>query len=361
MAEQDQDKTEQATSFKLKEARKRGQVSKSMEMNSFALLVVALLFSSIMGVQILEDVLKVNANIFNWSGQAVFSEGSILSLYEMVVDELFSIFAMLLGAIMVTSIFVNVTQTGPIFTFHPIKPDLQRINPVAGFKRVFSIRMLFDFIKTVIKISLLSLVAYFSLKSFFPDIIRLIEIDVKTYGTHLVDLSSSLLGKLLIVIFFIAIIDVAFTRRDFSKKMMMSRRELKDEVKRRDGDPRVKSKLRELQREAAKRSGSLQKVPDSDILITNPTHISIAIAYDKENMQAPTLLAKGSGELAGKMRQVAAKNNIPIFEDKALARELFKKVDIDNCVPEAHYRTIAKLLVIAYRLKNKNIKPEVGK
>ena len=242
-------------------------------------------------------------------------------------------------------------QIGPVFTMHPIKPDLNRLNPVTGFKRVFSMKMIFEFIKTVVKISLFAMVVYFAIKSLIPDLLSLLDVNVKSYGFLLFEHANSLFAKLLAVLFFIAIIDFTFTQRDFSKKMMMSRRELKDEVKRREGDPRIKSKQRELQQEASKRGGSINKVSDADVLITNPTHLAIAISYQRDYMTAPTVLAKGAGDIAAKMKLLARKHNVPIFEDKPLARELFRKTGIDQTIPEKSFKSVAKLLVIAYRLK----------
>lgn len=351
MAEQDQDKTEQATPFKLREARKRGQVAKSMELNSFILLLLVLILSFFMGDELLQDFLALNAKIIAMSADFSFYEGPVLLLYETVLNAVFSAFWFVVAAIMLSAILSNLVQIGPVFSVHALKPDIQRLNPVSGFKRVFSVRMLFDFIKTIVKILILSTIVYFSIRSGLPSFIKLIDVNAKSYGALLLGHANSLALKLVAALFFISIIDIAFTRRDYQKKMMMSRRELKDEVKRREGDPRIKMKLRELQREAAKRSASLQKVPDSDIMITNPTHISVAISYDKEQSNAPVVNAKGSGDLAEKMKTIARKNNIPIFEDKKLARALFKKVAIDGVVPEEFFRKIAKLLVISYRIK----------
>ncbi len=351
MAEQDQDKTEQASPFKLREAKKKGQLAKSMEVNSFFMLAVALLMSYTIGYQIFEAFLRINSNILSLSGQVVFSENPVMLLYKIVIEALLNAFWVLIAGMMLAGIIANMVQVGPIFTLHPIKPDLQRINPVSGFKRVFSMKMLFEFVKTVIKITIFSFVVYFSIRSLIPELLNLIGVDVKSYGSLLLNYLNSLYFKLLAAVFFIALIDFAFTKRDYFKKMMMSRRELKDEIKRREGDPRVKSKLRELQREAAKRAGSIQKVSDADILITNPTHLAVAVSYKRDYMHAPTVLTKGAGEIAEKMKVLARKYNIPIFEDKLLARELFRKVGVDKPIPDECYKSVAKLLVIAYRLK----------
>ena len=304
-----------------------------------------------LGYKVFESLLQINANILNLAGQLVFSESPMMMLFETVIDAVFTSFWTIIVPVIVISILANMAQIGPIFTLHPIKPDLERLNPVAGFKRVFSMKMIFEFVKTVIKITLLASIVYFAIQSAIPSLIGLIEVNVKSYGVLLFEHVNSLFAKLLGAIFFIALIDFAYTKRSFSKKMMMSRRELKDEVKRRDGDPRVKSKQRELQQEAGKRGSSLNKVSDADVLITNPTHLAIAISYKREYMSAPIVLAKGSGEIAAKMRLLAQKFNVPIFEDKPLARELFRKAGIDHAIPEDNFKAVAKLLVIAYRIK----------
>lgn len=353
MAEEDQDKTEQATPYKLREATKQGQVAKSMELNSLLILSVVLLLSYMIGYQTFESLLKINANILNLAGDIVLSENPMMMLYENVIDAVISSFWGIIAAVMIIGILVNLAQVGPIFTLHPIKPDVQRLNPITGFKRIFSMKMLFEFLKTIVKISLFTAIVYFFIEATMPELLALLGVNTKLYGVLLFEHANSLFLKLLVALFFIAILDFAFTKNSFSKKMMMSRRELKDEVKRREGDPRIKSKQRELQQEASKRGGSINNVSDADILITNPTHLAIAISYKKEYMVAPTVLAKGAGDIAAKMKLLAKKHNVPVFEDKPLARELFRKTGIDQTIPEDNFKAVAKLLVVAYRLKKK--------
>lgn len=354
MAEEDQDKTEEATPYKLREAIKRGQVSKSMEVNSFLILLAVLLLSYMTGYKVFNSLLHINANILSMAGQLVFSESPVMMLYKSVIDSVVSIFSMIMVTVIIIGVLANILQVGPIFTIHPVKPDLQRLNPVSGFKRVFSMKMMFEFIKSVIKIILFTMVVYFAMMSVLPDLIGLLGVSYKSYGYLLFEHANSLLAKLLAALFFVAIVDFAFNKRDFSKKMMMSRRELKDEVRRREGDPRIKSKQRELQHEASRRGSSISKVSDADVLITNPTHLAVAISYKRDEMSAPMVLAKGAGDLAAKMKVVARKHNIPIFEDKPLARELFRNTGIEQVIPEELFKSVAKLLVISYRIKKQS-------
>ncbi len=153
------------------------------------------------------------------------------------------------------------------------------------------------------------------------------------------------------VMLVVAILDLAYTRKDYASKMKMSRRELKEEVRRREGDPEIRARIRALRKEAAKRGKSLQRVPEADVLITNPTHLAVALLYKRGEMQAPQVIAKGAGELALTMKQVADKHRVPIVEDKLLARRLFRQVGIDAAIPESLYPPVAQLLSRIYRLK----------
>ena len=179
------------------------------------------------------------------------------------------------------AVLSNMVQTGPIFTFFPLKPDPKRLNPVQGFKRVFSRRMLFEALKTFVKLGLITATAYFVIDDMFPHLLAMPQIDPKAYPAVLLDAITSLVFKLVLVLLIVALLDLMYTRWDFGKKMRMSRREVKDEHKRREGDPHVRAKIKELQREAAKRSKSLGRVPDADVLITNPTHFAVAQQNDR--------------------------------------------------------------------------------
>lgn len=341
MAEQEQDKTEQPTPFKLEEAKRRGQVAKSMDFNSFFMIAGLLIVVSIWGDRFVRQSLRLE--------QAVFEQAPVFS-YD--IPRLVGWFGelMVLGAFLlapffvmavIVAIFANMLQTGPILTFFPLKPDPKRINPVQGFKRVFSLRMLFEAFKSIIKLAMLGAVAYVMIQGLLPQLFGMMHIDPHVHPWVLMDHATALIFKLALVLLIIMLLDVAYVRWDYRKKMRMSSREVKEEVKRREGDPHVRGKQRELQREAAKRSRSLSRVPEADVLITNPTHLAVALKYERETMRAPRVIAKGAGTIAEKMKTLARKRTIPVVEQKPLAQRLFREVEIDEAIPESLYEPVA--------------------
>lgn len=216
---------------------------------------------------------------------------------------------------------------------------------------MFSIKLLIEAIKTVLKFILLGAVLYSAISAAIPAFITAFQVHPAMIGKLLFPEIVSVLFKLLLAFAAIAAIDLIYSRWDFGRRMRMSRRDITDEHKRREGDPRVKSRLRELQREAVKRAKSLGRVKDADVLITNPTHFAVAIKYDKEKLDAPLVIAKGAGFLARRMRSIAHRHRVPIIEHRLLARSLFHQVAIDRTVPAEHYSTLAKILLWAYSIK----------
>lgn len=353
MAEQqtEQDRSEPATPTKLREAQNRGQVTRSLELNSLFILGVATCIIYLLGENMIIGILAISRGLLSEAHQMNIGPTQLVFWFDTLVAQVISILWPLMLVIIVMAVLVNMAQTGPVFSFFPLKPDIQRINPVAGFKRLFSTRLLFESLKTLVKLFLFAGVLYFAIKGILPALFSLMDSDPDTYPAFILDNTLLLSFKLLAVLIFIALIDVLYTRWDYSKRMRMSRRELKEEIKRREGDPLVRAKIRELQKEAARRAGSLQKVPDADVLITNPTHISVALYYQRGVMPAPKVIAKGSGELALKMRELAYKHRVPVIENKRLARSLFRKVDLDQTITEELYPVVAKILVWVFALR----------
>lgn len=346
--EQDQDRTEQATPFKLKEARKRGQVSKSLEVNSLIMLFVALAVSYFVAESVIQSGLTLSqklladAHLVNLEGPAP------VAFFAYIFESTTSIFWPFVLALVIAAIGANMFQTGPVFSFHPLKPDVSRINPVTGFKRLFSKKMLFESIKTVVKMAVYGFAVYLAIVALLPALMGLLDTPTEVYPALLVGMGQGLAAKLLLLILLIAMIDLVYTRWDYSQQMRMSHRDVKEETKRREGDPQVRSKRRQLQREAASRAGAVRKVPEADVLITNPTHIAIALKYDRDSMVVPQLIAKGAGDLAVKMKKVAYRSGVSVVENKPLARELFRKTGIDEGVPESLFPVVAKILAWVY-------------
>lgn len=348
MAEQEKDKTQKATPFKLQEAARRGQVAKSLEFNSFAVIVGLLAVLYMWGDGVIQHGLRFSQLTFSQAGQVVFDIPNLMNWLQVVVAGTGMLLAPFFFVAVIVAIGGNMVQTGPIFSSFPLKPDIQRLNPVAGFKRIFSMRVLFEGAKSVIKLVLFGLVAYMLLSAMLPTFIGLMHVDPKGYTPILIAESTGLIFKLAMVILIVAALDFVYTRWDFGKKMMMSHRDLREEVKRREGDPLIRAKLRELQKEAVKRAKSASRVPEADVLITNPTHYAIALRYVRGSSEAPVMLGKGSGTLALSMRRLAQQHAIPIFERRTLARQLFIEGAIDAPVPGALYAPVAQVYAELY-------------
>jgi flagellar biosynthetic protein FlhB len=233
--------------------------------------------------------------------------------------------------------------------------DWQRINPMSGFKRIFSMRTLFDTLRTCIKLALLGTVAYLTLRDLLPQFYGLASLSALGFIKTLLGDLAKLGLQMALVLGVIALLDLMYTQREFGKKMRMSRRELKDEAKHREGDPRIRSRMRELRQQMLKKSLSLRKTRDADVLITNPTHIAVALRYVQSEMGSPQLVAKGSGKLAEAMRAIAARHRIPVVQNPPLARRLFRELPVEHHVPAQMYADVARIIVWVFAMRKRQM------
>ncbi|MES2538672.1 MAG: flagellar biosynthesis protein FlhB [Pseudomonadota bacterium] len=354
MAEQEQNRSEAATPYKIAEAKKRGSVSKSVELNSLLAIVAFLIVLAVSGWHMAGRQLHINQRLLSQAHQVNFESSHFMTWLNGALLDTLHVLAPLFGVLVVIAILSNVLQTGPIFTLFPLKPDVDRINPVSGFKRLLTLRLVIEAIKSVIKLVLFGTVLYFAIRNLLPALMQLMHISPVAYSQLVLSQMATVIAKLACVIALIALLDFLYSRWEYGNKLKMSRREVKDEVKRRDGDPRVRARIRELQRETLKRSQALSRVKEADVVIANPVHLAVAIKYVRGEMQAPAVLAKGAGELAALMKGIARKHGIPVVENKVLARALFRQVDFDGPVPEKLYPDVARLLVWVYALRAQN-------
>jgi len=342
VAEQEQNRTEQATPFKLEEARKQGQVAKSLDFNSLIMIWGLIMLAMIWGASAWRELGQLAHDLFASSADLNLSldnGGWMAGLIRSFVTLLAPV--LLVGAVL--AVLANLVQTGPIFSFKPLKPKGERINPVAGFKRVFSKKMLFEAFKSLLKLLVLGGVATAFFFALWPQLngpqSSDSELVQEWFGQHAV----ALLFRLGLALVLIGLLDLLYTRHKFKNDMMMSRRELKEEVKRREGDPQVRAKLRELQRENLKQAASVKRVPEADVLITNPEHLAIALRYERGSMAAPVLLARGADSWAAEMRSLARRHGVPIYERRALARQLFRIGQIGQPIPAESYVDVARI------------------
>jgi len=344
MSQEDLDKSESATPYKLQEARKRGSIGKSADA------VAALVFAAAVAYVYSRGWSDVQAQ-FRFD-QALFLQAaaglSQVQLWQMIHDAVLGTVSLLtpfLISLMLAASFGNAIQNTPTFTLKPLQPDWQRINPVRGLKRLFSIRTVYDAARAWLKLGLLAAVIYFAISDLAHQYHELSNQSAGSFLRRFLDDLAAMGFRVALMLGLLALLDLAYSRHEFAQQMRMSRRELRDEVKRREGDPRIRSRLRQLRLEMLKRSLSIRKTGDGDVLITNPTHLAVALRYRHGEMAAPQLVAKGAGALAADMRAIAARRGIPVVQNRTLARQLYKQVDFGAAVPADLYAPVARILV----------------
>ena len=347
------EKTEPATAKKLSDARDEGKVAKSQELNSAAMLIALFMLLRIFVSFLGEGFVGV----FQWSykliPEVVQSERSgmtvrgVYTIINQSLVEMLKLMAPFLIGGFVVAIVISIVQVGWKVSTKPMEPKLDKFNPINGFKRIFSKDSLFNLFKSILKIALIFYVAYTCIKEQQKNLFILYEIPLKQ--------AISLIGNIIIdtglrislVYLVVGIADYAYQKFRFKEDMKMTKQEVKEEYKNTEGDPQIKGQQRQRMREASQRR-MMQDVPKADVVITNPTHISVAIRYDSEQESAPTVLAKGEDYLAMKIREAAKENNVPIMENKPLARAIYATVDIGEQIPPELYQAVAEILAVVY-------------
>jgi flagellar biosynthetic protein FlhB len=351
MAEQDLDRNEAATPYKLQKARERGQTAKSTDVVAAVVFAVAVVYLTWRGFEAVSSQFRFDQALLIHAGRMDASGVGLWPMIDRALRAALTLSAPFFATVMLAAVIGNMMQTGPILSFEPVKVDFDRINPVNGLKKLFSMRVLFDTARALIKLALLTLVAVLGLKALTGQFYALASLSAVGYLHILLDDLASVGLKMALVLGLIALLDLMYTRREFAKKMRMSQRELKDEAKHREGDPRIRARLRELRREMLKRSLALRQTRNADVVITNPTHIAVALKYEHGRMASPQLLAKGAGHMAAAMREIAARHRIPVVQNPALARRIYKELPVDRPVPPELYAQVARIIVWVFAMR----------
>ena len=255
----------------------------------------------------------------------------------------------LMLVIIIAGVIGNVSQIGFLITGEKLTPKFDKLNPVKGFKRLLSLRSLVEVIKSVFKLIIIGGISYLVVQNHLKLIPGLMQLSVGQILVFIGQVSFKMFFYCCLVLIVLAALDYLYTRWQHEKDLKMTKQEVKDEYKQREGDPAVRARIKTIQREMA-RKRMMEAVPEATVVITNPTHLAIAIKYE-EGMHAPTILAKGAGHIAEKIRQIAKENDIPVIEEKPLAQTLFKTAEIGDFIPANLYRAVAEILAYVYRLK----------
>jgi len=351
--QQGQEKTEAPTEKKRRESREEGQVAFSRELPSAALLAGILLTLIATSPLIIDAFREMTTQIFREMSKA--DELSIGSLYDLsgeIFSTLLPAFAPFAAIIVLVGILASVLQVGVRITLKAIAPKFNKISPLTGLKRLFSTQSLADFLKSMAKLIIVGIVGYITYMDKITELNGLSVATPEAILEYNFTVVAEVSGKIVLALVAIAIFDYLYQRWHHEKQLMMTKQEVKEETKQTEGDPQLKARIRQIQREMSN-ARMMQEVPKADALIVNPTHFSVAILYDRDVMEAPEVTAKGTDHMALRMRTVARENSVPILERPELARDLYANVEIGETIPERFYKAIAEILAFVYRLRRR--------
>ena len=349
-------KTEKATPKKRKDARNKGQVMKSAEAVTAFILLAAFMSIKMLGGNIYQRISDFAGKSLTYY-VSLNDEISMQVIYRLYFDAgiAFLLSAGPILAILYLTAFVsNVAQVGFHFTTEPLKFKPDKISPVRGFKRLFSAKKIFDLLKSLFKVLVVGYVAYSFFNEKLSDLMILMGADLRVIERKGFDLVFDLAFRICAVIFILAAVDYGWQWRQHEEDLKMSKQEVKEEFKQMEGDPKIKAKIKEKQRQISMRR-MMSEVPKADVVITNPTHISVAVRYDLQIADAPVVLAKGQDYVALRIRKIAEENGIAIIENKSLARTLYDAVEVGGLIPAELYYAVAEILAYVYNMQNRKI------
>ncbi|MBI5814306.1 MAG: flagellar biosynthesis protein FlhB [Nitrospinae bacterium] len=354
MAAEDQDsRTEDPTQRKIDKAREKGSVAKSMEVNTIIILGTGIIYFTFFGIGFMNNILQLWREYFAASAQYTLTEDSALHLADFTLRQLFYILAPLLFSVAVASIAANYWQNdGFLFSFEPLMPKLNKLNPLNGMKRFVSVEGFINLAKSLAKLAVVGTAVYLAMAGQWQNVAAFMELPVEQTLQMIGHEAFILFSKVAFALAFIAGADYTYQKYQYTKNLKMTKQEVKDERKDMEGNPEIKAKIKQKQFEFFRRR-MMAEVPKAEVIITNPTHLSIALRYNRMSDPAPVVIAKGAGLIALKIREVAKENNIPIMENKPLAQTLFKTVDMGDVIPETLYKAVAEILAYVYKIKRK--------
>jgi len=347
-----QEKTEKATPKRRAEARQKGQVARSRELSSVAVLGVALILFYFAGAWLVDQLGRevstsigaIAARARQDADMATWALQSGWGYLRLILP--------IMGAVAVAAIVVNLLQVGFLFSSEPVMPQLSRIDPLKGAQRLFSRQSLAELLKSLGKIAVVGWVAYLTLKGEMDKLPPLVDLSCGQISLYLGNTMVKVMVRGFWVMLVLALLDYGYQRWEYERNLMMSKQELKEEYRQTEGDPLIRGRIRSIRRAMARRR-MMAEVPKADVVITNPEHVAVALRYDAKTMAAPTVVAKGANLLAQRIKDVAREHGVPLMEDKPLAQNLYRWVNVGAEIPAALYRAVAAILAHVYRLKGR--------
>ena len=347
------EKTEKATPKKRQDSRKKGQVLKSPDVTSAIVLLSVFVFLFFFAGFLRNEIFSFFSVAFtNYMLIETLTIDTAIIIYKDMLLEMAMVLLPIMLVAMVAAIAANFFQFGLLFTTEPLKLDLKKLDPIQGLKRIFSIKAIIELLKSILKISFIgsvtTLILWMNLEQVLALSFKTAWDTLSTVGwlTGIMGVAASC------VLLFISILDFFYQKFDYEKNLKMSKQDIKDEHKNSDGDPIIKSRIRQRQREMAMRR-MMQEIPTADVVITNPTHFAIALKYDDESMDAPSVVAKGADFVAQKIKLIAKENNVVMVENRPLARSMYDQVEVGQRIPDEFFKAVAEVLAYVYRIKQK--------
>lgn len=354
-----QDRTEKPSPKRRRDATEKGNVAKSQDMNSVAVLFGGITVLSMAGGKLLESIAEVTIGIYRNSMGIVLTPDSAPVYAAQSLKMFASMIAPILIVLLITGVAINVAQVGFVFAKKAMVPKFSKLSPLKGLKRMFSMRSIVELLKGVFKILIVGTVGYMVIRKHLDEYWLLSFSSIGETMTYLGSMLLELSIKIGLVLIVIAIADFAYQKYDHEKNLKMTKQEVKEESKQYEGNPEIKSKLKSMQQQTA-RARMLAVIPDATVVVTNPTHIAIALKYDPvQKADAPKVLAKGKRKIAQKIKEIAKSNDIPVIENKPLARSLYETTEPGMEIPIIFYEAVAEILAEVYRM-NKQKLPEAA-
>ncbi len=348
----DSQKTEEPTPHKLSEARDKGNVISSQEVSSFAILLGGALVTAFLGTFAAERLANATGGLLANVHAITFDSKNVAKALLEVLFEVSIGMAPIALLLMVLGAGAKLAVSGFLFSGEGMKPSLQKLSPIKGLKRMFSLKSLVEFVKGLLKIVIVGAIVYLLAVPEVDRVEILMHMDIAATVEETRSVLLRMFSGVVAVMAVIAALDYMYQRHEYMKQMRMSKQEIKDEHKQSEGDPMIKGRLRQIRAERA-RTRMMAAVPTADVVVTNPTHFAVALKYDIDSMGAPRVVAKGADEVAMRIREVANENDVPIVENPPLARALFSAADIDEEIPPEQYKAVAEVISYVFKLKNK--------
>lgn len=346
------ERTETPSSKRRADFRKKGQVAQSREVQTAAMFTLLLLFWLFFAPLFWAEVREMITAVWRASGEYDVTPSSLMQLAYFLGASLAMLLAPLFLTALVIGFLATFLQIGWLFTTHPLTPDLNKLNPIKGMARFFSKRSLVEVVKSLLKVGLIGWIAFRTVEGEFDQALLLTEMPVDVTILYLAKTGALVMAKVAAIMIVLAVLDYAFVRWEMEEKMKMTKQEQKEEMKETEGDPHIKSKIRSIQQQMA-RKRMMAAVPQADVVITNPTHIAVAIKYEAGKMEAPVVLAKGQDLVAEKIREIAREHRVPLVENPPVARLLHSKVEVGQSIPEELFKAVAEILAYVYSLKGR--------